>query len=62
MKNRTKPPLPRKQISLRLPAEIHAGMADLAERQHRSIHAQIIWALERHLEADDTAEPVELAA
>lgn len=60
MKHMAKQTLPRKQISLRIPSEIHKGVVALAEREHRSIHAQIIYALERHLE--DETEPEEIAA
>ena len=38
MKHQAKSDLPRKQISLRIPGEIHEGVVALAEREHRSIH------------------------
>jgi hypothetical protein len=35
--------------SLFLPVDLHARLKAEAERQHRSMHAQIIWMLERGL-------------
>ena len=52
MKNQTKPALPRKQISLRIPPEIHEGVASIADKQHRSIHAQILYVLEQHIDKE----------
>ena len=35
--------------SLFLSVDLHARLKDEAERQHRSMHAQIIWMLEQGL-------------
>jgi len=35
-----------KQITLRLPDELHAKLKDLAEREHRSLHAQVLHILQ----------------
>ena len=35
-----------KQISLRLPVDLHRRLAELAERERRSLHAQILRVLE----------------
>ncbi|MFE4665413.1 Arc family DNA-binding protein [Streptomyces sp. NPDC056716] len=45
-----------KQITLRLPDDEHARLKALAEREHRSLHAQILHMLNRS--RDDHA-PVE---
>lgn len=35
-----------KQISLRLPDDLHARLRAEAERNRRSLHAEILWRLE----------------
>ncbi|MBK3576099.1 Arc family DNA-binding protein [Streptomyces sp. MBT65] len=35
-----------KQITLRLPDDLHAWLKDLAEREHRSLHSQVLHMLE----------------
>jgi predicted DNA-binding protein len=40
-----------KQISLRLPDELHERLKAAAERARRSLHAEILWRLEKE-EAD----------
>ncbi|MDQ1028449.1 hypothetical protein QF035_006031 [Streptomyces umbrinus] len=35
-----------KQITLRLPDELHAWLKDLAEHEHRSLHAQVLHMLQ----------------
>ena len=41
------------QASLRLPAALHARIKALADRERRSLHAQILVLLEEALEARD---------
>lgn len=36
-------------LSLRLTPEIHARLKALADRERRSMHAQVVWMLERAL-------------
>jgi predicted DNA-binding protein len=36
-----------KQISLRLPDELHERLKAAAERNRRSLHAEILWRLEQ---------------
>jgi plasmid stability protein len=38
--------------SLRLPDELHAKIKSAAKRHRRSIHAEVIWRLERSLEEE----------
>lgn len=40
-----------KQINLRLPDDLHARVKEAAERDHRSINAQIMWLMEQALAA-----------
>ena len=40
-------------FSLRLDEELHRRLKDLAEKEHRSIHAQIIYMLEKSLDELD---------
>ena len=42
-----------KQISLRLPEELHEQLKRAAERNHRSLHAEILWRLEQDQEEDE---------
>ncbi|MFI6575930.1 FitA-like ribbon-helix-helix domain-containing protein [Nocardiopsis sp. NPDC050513] len=44
-----------KQISLRLPDELHAALKDLAEQEDRSLHAQIIRILRQATDSPRTA-------
>lgn len=41
-----------KQIALRLPDELHARLKAAAERNRRSLHAEILWRLE-HSEGEE---------
>lgn len=43
-------------VSVRLPSELHERIKGLAERQHRSVHGEIIHLLEQ---AADDAERAE---
>ncbi len=43
-----------KQISLRLPVELHAKIAALADRETRSIHGEIIALLREALAARES--------
>jgi len=36
-----------KQITLRLPEDMHARLKAAAERNRRSLHAEILWRLEQ---------------
>ena len=38
-----------KQITLRLPDELHAQLKAIAEQEHRSMHAQVLTYVERGL-------------
>jgi len=42
-----------KQISLRLPDKLHERLKRVAERNHRSLHAEILWRLEQDQEGDE---------
>ncbi|MEU8278048.1 Arc family DNA-binding protein [Microbispora bryophytorum] len=46
-----------KQITLRLPDEFHAQLKDLAEREHRSLHAQVLHLVEKGLAHDGRSAP-----
>lgn len=37
------------RMTLRLPSDLHAALADLARREGRSLHAQVIYLLRRAL-------------
>jgi predicted transcriptional regulator len=39
-----------KMLSLRLPDDLHQDLKELAEKEHRSLHAQIIYILEKYIE------------
>ena len=39
-----------KQLTLRLPNELHQALKELADKEQRSLHAQIIYILEKYLE------------
>lgn len=41
-----------KQITLRLPDDLHERLKMEAERNRRSLHAEILWRLEQEQEAD----------
>ena len=42
-----------KQISLRLPDDMHERLKATSERDRRSLHAEILWRLERDLKRDE---------
>lgn len=42
-----------KNMTLRLPTELHARLAPLAKKNHRSIHGQIIAQLEESTEREE---------
>jgi hypothetical protein len=42
-----------KHISLRVPEELLERLKDTAEKNRRSLNAQVIWMLERELELGD---------
>jgi len=42
-----------KTLNLRLDDELHAKLRELADRDHRSMNQQIVWLLERGLEASE---------
>ncbi len=44
------------QVALRLPPVLHARLRDLAERERRSLHAQILYMLERFIAEDEADE------
>lgn len=45
-----------KQITLRLPYELHERLKRAAERNRRSLHAEILWRLEQDQEQDQEEE------
>ena len=45
-----------KQLTLRLPDELHQNLKELAEREHRSLHAQIIHIIYKYLDVIYTLE------
>lgn len=45
-----------KQITLRLSDELHERLKAAAERDHRSLHAQMLVYAERGLEQDQTPD------
>lgn len=47
--------LPTKYVSLRLPEDMHAALTALAQRDRRSLHAEIVYILERFLDAEGKA-------
>ncbi len=42
-----------KNMTLRLPAELHARLVPLAKKNHRSVHGQIIAMLEEAAEREE---------
>lgn len=42
-----------KRFALRLPDDLHEQLKEVAEGERRSLHAQILWLLERGLEGTD---------
>lgn len=44
------------QVALRLPPVLHARLRDLAERERRSLHGQILFVLERYVAEDEADE------
>ena len=40
-----------KQITLRLPDDLHARLKELAEQEHRSLHAQVLHIVEQAVPA-----------
>lgn len=38
-----------KRISLRMPDDLHAQVQQAAERDQRSLHAQILWLIQQSL-------------
>ncbi|GAA2140054.1 Arc family DNA-binding protein [Streptomyces synnematoformans] len=40
-----------KRVTLRLPAELHEALKSAAEKDRRSINAEIVYLLERSLES-----------
>lgn len=37
-----------KQLNVRLPDDLHAALKELAQREHRSLHGQIVHVLREH--------------
>lgn len=46
-----------KALNLRLPDELHAQLRELAEREHRSLNAEIVARLERSLKGGSADSP-----
>lgn len=47
-----------KPFTLRLPPELYEPIASLAERERRSLHGQVLYLLDRALEAIEDAEDI----
>jgi hypothetical protein len=47
-----------KQLYLRLPDELHEYLVKLAERERRSLNAQIVYLLEQATQQPDKPPPV----
>jgi hypothetical protein len=45
-----------KQFSLRLPDKLHQALKEIAKKEHRSLHSQIIHSLEKYIEVVYTLE------
>ena len=41
------------RTTIRLPADLHARVKELAERDRRTVSAEMVWLIERGLQADD---------
>jgi hypothetical protein len=41
-----------KKLTLRVPDDLQAELAEWAKREHRSVHAQILWIVQQALEAE----------
>jgi hypothetical protein len=50
-----------KKLSLRIPDDLHAALAEWAKQDRRSLHAQILWLLQQAAEVDRKVQPSELA-
>jgi predicted DNA-binding protein len=48
-----------RQISLRLPIELHERLKTAADRNRRSLHAEILWRLEQVEKAEQSDPPAE---
>lgn len=46
-----------KQLTLRLPDDLHARLKEASARDQRSMHAQILWLLERTLRDGGDEQP-----
>jgi predicted transcriptional regulator len=44
-----------KRLDLRLPDELHARLVELAEREHRTLNAQLVHGLTDHVEREQAA-------
>jgi hypothetical protein len=47
-----------KPFTLRLPPELYEPIASMAERERRSLHGQVLYLLDRALEAIEDAEDI----
>jgi hypothetical protein len=45
------------RFTLRLPAQLYDALRQIAEREERSLHQQIIYVLRRFVEAEEGQEP-----
>lgn len=45
-----------KQLTLRLPDDVHARLRDQAEHEHRSMHAEILHLIDQGLARGGTGE------
>jgi predicted DNA-binding protein len=41
------------RTSIRLPDELHQRVQDLADRDRRSVHAELLWLIERGADAEE---------
>lgn len=50
--------LQNKPFTLRLPAELYEPIAQMAQRERRSLHNQVLYLLDRAIEAAEDAEDI----
>jgi hypothetical protein len=41
-----------KQVGLRLPDDLHAVLVECAKREKRSLHAQLLWIVQRAMDEE----------
>jgi hypothetical protein len=46
-----------KSVNVRFPDDLHARVKAVSERDRRSLNAQILWLIEKGLQASDSSPP-----